>query len=269
MTIEDLGRAAAGAARRKAAREVEPTLMLRKLHRSHRNRSLVASGGAALAVAIVAVLLARGLTPSVGGQAPGGPRASTPPSTTCPADRTCLGGDRFLVTLPVPVTVTVPGTFQGALSRLGVNALEDYRNDLSTTGVTILENATAVKDDRTWTADPSAGTTAASMARWLSRRPFLLHGTLTRTSVGGRAAWLVTGVLRPGVHLAGLKNGTAAGPTFAVDGATTGYTHQLTGQYILLDLPGAGVTVIWSWTLGHGVGALAGNQAFIDTLSFG
>jgi hypothetical protein len=48
-----------------------------------------------------------------------------------------------------------------------------------------------------------------------------------------------------------------------------GYRANLTGQYTLLDVPGAGVTVIWSWTLNHDDHALAGNQAGIDGLSFG
>ena len=49
----------------------------------------------------------------------------------------------------------------------------------------------------------------------------------------------------------------------------SGYRPNLTGQYTLLDVPGAGVTVIWSWTLNHGNQVLAANQAFIDGLSFG
>jgi hypothetical protein len=36
----------------------------------------------------------------------------------------------------------------------------------------------------------------------------------------------------------------------------------------LLDVPGAGVTVIWSWAFDHTNRALAGNQAYIDGLSF-
>ena len=58
-------------------------------------------------------------------------------------------------------------------------------------------------------------------------------------------------------------------PTFASGPAKAGYSPALTGEYTLLDVPGGGVTVIWSWNDNHNGQALAGNQAYIDTLSFG
>jgi hypothetical protein len=43
-----------------------------------------------------------------------------------------------------------------------------------------------------------------------------------------------------------------------------GFSRYLTGDYTLLDTPGAGVTVIWSWTMHQPRSALAGNEAFVD-----
>jgi surface antigen len=48
-----------------------------------------------------------------------------------------------------------------------------------------------------------------------------------------------------------------------------GYNNALLGEYTLLDVPGGGVTVIWSWNDSHNGQALAGNQAYVDGLSFG
>jgi hypothetical protein len=131
-----------------------------------------------------------------------------------------------------------------------------------------MENATPVLNDTTLTREPSAGTTAATMATWLSRRPFLTQTFVVRTTVGGRVAWLVSGVVRVRAPLHGEKNGAPAGPTFSSGVAVASCTHHLTGQYTLVDVPGAGVTVIWSWTLGS-PSLLAGNQAYVARLSFG
>jgi hypothetical protein len=60
-------------------------------------------------------------------------------------------------------------------------------------------------------------------------------------------------------------------PTFLIDGnrhMAYAPNRDLIGEYTLVDVPGAGITVIWSWSVGHGQKALAGNQAFIDTLVF-
>ena len=137
----------------------------------------------------------------------------------------CLGGTRYKVTdMPVPVTVNLPANFRGEFNKLGAATLEDYRSDLDQTGVTVFENAVPVRNDASWTRDPAAGTTAHSMATWLSQRPFLTNTTLTATTVGGRQAWLVTGDLKSGVPLLSVKDGNAAAPTFSGDNATAAYS---------------------------------------------
>jgi hypothetical protein len=88
--------------------------------------------------------------------------------------------------------------------------------------------------------------------------------------VGGRPAWHVTGDLKPGAALPAPKATGNVAPTFGrAYSDSMGYRPGLTGQYTLLDVPGAGVTVIWSWTVDHRDRVLAANQAFINGLSFG
>ncbi|MDQ1605078.1 MAG: hypothetical protein QOE01_2923 [Actinomycetota bacterium] len=103
------------------------------------------------------------------------------------------------------------------------------------------------------------------MAVWLRGRPFLRNATLTRTTVDGRPAWRVSAQLLPATK-AGLDN---VAPTFKGRSGTEGYNRALTGDYTLVQLPHAGVTVIWSWAFEHSRARLAGNQAYIDGLSFG
>ena len=42
----------------------------------------------------------------------------------------------------------------------------------------------------------------------------------------------------------------------------------LKARYTLMDVPGAGVAVIWSWTFDRSA-VLDGNQAFVDSVTFG
>lgn len=271
MTIDSLGRASALAARRKATQEVDPTMMLEKLHRTHRTRTLTVTAAAAAGVVVGIVLVVHGVASPRASQAPGAHSTTVPSgSSPCSATVECLGGNRYRVTdLPVAVTVDLPGNFQGAFNRLGSATLEDYRNDVDRTGVTVFENAVPIKNDASWTRDPAAGTTAQSMATWLSQRPFLTHTTMTQTTIDGRTAWLVTGDLKDGAPLLTVKDGNAAAPTFAAQPATAGYSPSLTGEYTLVDIPGAGVTVIWSWAPPQTKGNLADNRAYAHNLSFG
>jgi hypothetical protein len=273
MSIDDLARAAATDARRRAAHEVDPTIMLQRLHRKHRSQNVAATVavlGLVTAVLVGGVGLAR--------DRPSDQRVNAPVATPGPSRAaacsdplvTCLGANKFRVALAVPVTVSVPGNFEGAFRRFGTVAVEDYRSDIDSTGVTVLENARPMRYDSSWSRDPAAGRTAASMATWLSSRPFLAGARVTETAVGGRRAWRVTGHLKPTATLPAAKPGVGAvAPTFHAAGVSMGCNRTLTGDYTLLDVPGAGVTVIWSWTLNGPRTLLAGNQAYVDGMSFG
>jgi hypothetical protein len=269
VTIDDLGRSAATAARHKAAQEVEPAMMLRQLHRTHRTRNMLAVGSAVAVAALAAVLVVRGVLPSGGATSPGGTVPTGAPTATCPDGVTCLGGDRYRVDLPVPLTIAVPTNFQGAFNRIGTDAVEDYRSDVDGSGITIMENAQGMLDDRTGRPDPSAGTTATSMATWFTKRPFLVRPTMQATTVNGRHAWLVTGGVKAGVPLLVTKAGALAAPVFRDSIATTAVGPYLHGFYVLVDTPGAGVTVIWVWTTGPVADVNLDSTNYLDGLTFG
>ena len=129
----------------------------------------------------------------------------------------------------------------------GASTVEDYRTDVDKVGITIVEGARAVTYDDTWEADPSAGTDAPSVARWLADRPFFSDAVTTRITVGGLPAWRVTPTMRPGADLP-VSKGVPAAPTFAGNGASMGSGPDLDGEYVILDVPGAGLTVIWTWS---------------------
>ena len=78
-----------------------------------------------------------------------------------------------------------------------------------------MDNAIPVDYDASWTRDRAAGSNAASMARWLSQRPFQVHATLTQTTVGGRPAWQVTAHLKPDAQLPAIHGTGPVAPTFA------------------------------------------------------
>jgi hypothetical protein len=273
VSIDELARAAASDARRVAAFDLNAGEKLDQLRRTHRARRLGSIVAVIVAVALtasgIAIANRHGAHPV--SQPAASPTASPAPTNPPPcSDRVvqCLGHDRFRVNLTEPVVLTLPDNFQGDFALLAPGTLEDYRNDVTSTGVTILENAVPVKYGRLWSRDPAAGTTAESMATWLSTRPFLSRTKLTPTTVGGRSAWRVTGTLKRDAHLPADKGGTAVAPTFTNGPVFEGYGRKLSGEYTLLDVPRAGVTVIWSWTLSHPTRELIDNLPYIAGLSF-
>jgi hypothetical protein len=268
MTIDGLGRAAGSAARRKASLEVEPAMMLRQLRRTHRTRNVLAVSAGVVVVAVAALLLLNVLdTPRA--LQPGSTHTPTP-SADCPEGVTCLGDGQYRLNMDVPVTVTVPQNYNGDLRQLGPDAFEDYRNDTNEgSGMTIMENATAAANDATWSEDPSGGTTADSMATWFTQRPFLQHASKQPITVAGYHGWLLTGSVRPGAVLRADKAGHLTGPTFRCLGATAGIAQQLPGEYVVLDTPDAGVTVIWFWTGESDPNVLADSTSYLDHMTFG
>jgi hypothetical protein len=268
MTIDDLGRAAGTAARRKASQEVEPAMMLQQLRRTHRTRNILAAAASVVVVALAALVLVRLVAPDTRSQPPG--THSPTPSATCPEGVTCLGGGLYRLKLPVPVTLTVPSNYNGDLTQLSPDAFEDYRNDTSDAGgITIMENATAASNDVSYSQDTSGGSTADSMATWFTHRPFLANATKTPIVVDGKHGWLLTGAVRAGAALGAEKNHEPAAPTFRTSVATSAVTERLHGQYVLLDTPGAGVTVIWIWTYDPSGSALENGKSYLDRLTFG
>lgn len=248
--------------------------MLEELHRTRRTRVIgaVAVAASLVAVSVVGTALLVG-TPSASHDAtPGQSVTPTAPAGEGPcADAvvTCLEDGRYRVALDIPVTVALPPDFRGDFATFGPSTVEDYRSDVDNTGVTVFENATPAKNRSTWTADPAAGTTARSMATWLVHRPFLSDASMEHVTVGGLHGWRVVAQLRDGARLRAVKGGLDVAPAFVGHTGNAGYGTDLKGDYTLVDVPGAGVTVIWSWTLQPDRQVLDGNQRFVDGLSFG
>jgi hypothetical protein len=252
--------------RRVSAQHADPSAMLLELRRTRRNRTI-----ARIATAVVVVGAAAGATVAVSGS--GEQHANRPGHSTAvhrTSDRPTvvhLGGNRYRITLPVPVTLRVPANF-GRGFNLTRTAFDAYRSDVDQTGVSILEHAIPVKNAPLWVRDPSAGTTAASVARWLSHRPFLTHTEVTRGRVDGHDAWRVTGALKPGARLRAHKTLLPTAPVFRGVAPRIGYQAGVRSQFTLLDLPRVGLTVIWSWTYERPQ-TLQANAGFISGISFG
>jgi hypothetical protein len=171
------------------------------------------------------------------------------------------------------VTIHAPANFDQDANLCGGSGLEAYRNDVNGTGVTVIEHAVPVRYDKSWKRDRAAGTSVSSIAQWLASRPFLTHTSIKKVTVDGLAGQQVSGQLKPGADLP--ADGASLGvdfvaPTFAGEGGChAGYHRNLFGNYTLMTVPGAGITVIWSWTIQNDHTLIAANQAFIDALSFG
>jgi len=266
MSIDELGRAAAAEARRAAASGVNAMTMLNEFHRRRRIRT---AGAIGLAVAVCAAI-AVGVVLAQPGKS-----SSTLPGHTEPTlpDTSSSSGTPLVpvvVRLPVPVTIHAPANFVQYANQFGTSCAESYREDVNGTGVTIMEKAMPVRDDGSWSRDASAGTTAASMAQWLSARPFLTHTSVKQVYVDGIAGgWRVSGELKASAKLLADKEGVSVAPTFADDFCKAGFAPNLYGSYTLYDLPHAGVTVIWSWTTQPDHGLVDDDQPFVDGLRFG
>jgi hypothetical protein len=256
MSLDDRAWAATDQLRASVTAGLDPDDMLGRMLQARRRRaaaSTVALAAAALlatAGAITGLFLGNG-----DDDARTVPAHPTVTSGACAQPRvTCLEGRRVRVALRIPLDMTLPDNFQDDVTTWGPQSVELYRRDLEQTGVTVYEDAVPVRYDASRTRDPAAGTTAASMARWLADRPYLAGTTLTQSTVAGRTVWHVTGTARDGAALPDRVAHNAAVVTFAVPGESVAWVSPVvTGSYTLADQPGGGVTVIWSWRYGLGL----------------
>jgi hypothetical protein len=247
---------------------MEQLVELKKQDRSRRRTSAIV-GACAAAVVIVAGAWFFTSRPEAPATLQPADTTSESPHGLCATYPTlvCLGDNRYQVGLEQPVTFTLPSDFGENLNFTpGSTVLDLYRNDAAS-GVAVFEKAVPAKYDESWTRDASAGDTAESVARWLSRRPFLQHTSVNQTTLSGHPAWVVTGSLKPGAALPAAKDSIGdVAPTFVNATGQAAYGKHLTGEYTLADIHGAGLVVVWSWTLEHD--DLTPNQVLIDSLSF-
>ena len=281
MSIDELARAAAVGARRRATADVDPTVMLRQLHTTNRRRRAVALASV-LAVVLGGSFVVRASMQDAGRASTIGSNPSDSPSTpspsthssssarSCPAGETCqVSGRTYVVGLPTPMRMKFPDNFQTVTKQFGPQTVEVYRGDVDSTGVTVMEGATPVRNDMSATPDPKGGANASEMAIWLSNRPFLEHTKVDRVSLGGLVAWRVTGDFRSGSVLGFYRSGPPRAPVFANEFASVGFSDGLKGECTLVDTLGSGVTVVWSWTYETPKSAILANRSFVAGLSFG
>ena len=114
----------------------------------------------------------------------------------------------------------------------------------------MLEGISAAKTQPEYVPEPEVRT-AEFFANWLAQRPFLSSSPVRTGSVDGHRAWVVDAVVKPGRPSGPATcNGTIdCYPIMLVDDDMVGTWEGLTSRYTVLDLPGAGVTVVWSWGL--------------------
>jgi len=285
MSIDDRARSAAGELRAATAGGVRMATMteIEKTSTHRRRTRTVAAATTALIVAIGVGAVA--LTQSNPTARPADPVSTVSPSPTGSADTrlavcsfehiTCLGGRTIRAEIAVPVTVTLPTTITGDDAQTTGTELEAYvdsHSNMGLSGVTVLESAVATKADSPSTADRSSGTTAASAAAWLASRPFVLPTKPVMTTVGGFPAYRVHVVLKPGARLVGPAKGDGAptAATFASGVSWSAASESMNDStYYLLDLPHAGLTVVWSWTFGSSPEDAAAREAYVQALHFG
>jgi hypothetical protein len=197
----------------------------------------------------------------------------TGPFALCSFDHvTCLGGRTVRADLPAPVTVVLPVAFQTDMAEAHATVFEvfgDVPGEMS--GVAVLEDATPSAPHDPSTPDPTGGSTAEAASRWLASRPFIQPTTPQRLVLDGLTAYRVHVVLRPGTRLVGTpKEGEPTAATFASgkDSWSAVSSSLSDTTYYLLDVPGGGLTVVWSWSFGPATNESV-RTAYVKSMRFG
>jgi hypothetical protein len=176
-------------------------------------------------------------------------------------------------TIPLDVPMAFPSSdlfVMTAKSRPAQGSVAFFQLD-GHSGLRVFEHARPTRSDSVVETDPTGGTTALEMARWITHRPFVAPTSVVRTSVGGRPAWRVTATLRPGARRTTTWNWERIAPLlFDVPPSGSWLSRRTVGEMTLLDVPGAGVAAIWSW---NDTGNLARAtdddvRSFVEHLSF-
>jgi hypothetical protein len=271
MSLDDRARAATDELRASVTAGLDADGMLGRMLLARRRRAAAGTVALAAAVLLATAGAITGLLLGAGDDdartVPGHPTVTA--TGACASPRvTCLDGRRRVrVDLRIPLTVTLPDNFEDGVTTWGPRSVELYRSDIEHAGVTVYEDAVPVRYDASRTRAPAAGTTAASVARWLAARPYLTGTTLTRRTVAGRTGWQVTGIARAGAALPDRVGHNDAAVTFAVPGEGVSWVSPVVaGSYTLADQPGGGVTVIWSWRYGVDLPDLGEDRQVVDDL---
>ncbi|HEY7043979.1 MAG TPA: hypothetical protein VH419_09960 [Nocardioidaceae bacterium] len=283
MKIDERGRTAGAALRSSTTQDLPVAAHYEQLittaRRHHRLR--VAAVAAAVATLIGGAGYALANAPRDADLAPTDqpPATSTPPQSDCDSPYLrCTAGGRITMQMPVPVSWTVGPQFDRepqALVDSGTSQVylgENYQRD-ATAGVTVAEGVQPVR--ATSQAEPASGVPAdaRSVAQWVADRPFLDASAVQHTTVDGVDAWTVRAATRdPSRQGVARCNGgrftcmpLLSLTKFPAD--TLGVWDTMISQYTFVDLPGAGVTMIWSWSF-DGERSFVANQQVVDSIRF-
>jgi hypothetical protein len=187
---------------------------------------------------------------------------------------TCHGGRTFTIAMRVPMTWTLPRQSERPYpDELGVESFWTHQGH--TAFLAVLEQVRAARMGETGGPAVGVPSNAAALARWMADRPFLQSSGVIRTTFDGHPAWTVDVRLQPKLGPGPARCDVAASiPCYPlthqpVYPGVAGIWSQMESRYTVLDLPGAGTTVIWSGVFGDDPGAVAMNQRVAHTIHFG
>lgn len=258
MSIDDIGRAAGRDLRSAFDVDVETALgqFERAATRQQRQR-------ARLAVALAAAVLV--LTASVShwlgsnaqrGAEPIHPSPTAPTPTEGVSDgcdtlvTACLGGRTYTVYSAVPMTWTVPPGFGAPYSdRHSDGVVESYSRD-GRSGVSVFYHVSA--STLAGRVEPSV-VVARDLVRWMARRPFVSTSDVREIELGGYSGWEVDITVPQGSPSgpATCRQQRGCYPLMVVPGTagtrTVGVWPGVASRYVVLDIHGSGITVVWAW----------------------
>jgi hypothetical protein len=260
MSIDDLARRAGQDLRQVTSVDVEAALEdLQRAVPRRRRAHAVAATCVVLAVLVLLAGTTRWLLPEASRVVPPANQPSVSDTSTpsvpvydgCDIPLiTCRGGRQYTVALRVPMDWTLPKGFGAPFSGIPPQPgfIETYLN--FDAGLSVLEGVHAARNQADSAAVPGI-TTAEALTNWIAQRPFLSASRVRTGTVDGRRAWVVDVEVSPDLPPgpATCTNGITCYPVLLQGTLTTGAWHGITSRYTVLDLPGTGVTVLWSWAL--------------------
>lgn len=264
---------------------VDTDEMLARLHRTRRSRNrrnvaLAAATAVAIAVLAGATLGNANRKTSQPVITPPDPVPSVVirPCTTNSSLVTCASGTRFRGSLPVPVTAELPRTFANGIGIDTEYSSAFFHRRVGDNGVEVHEGVVVVRADRHQTPgvgtslspDPTVGDTPEAVYLWLASRPYLHVFDARATTVAGHPAYEVEFAgngSRPGPRSRQMAYSPLFGSRQPHEQYLIGYETGMKVRCWLLDVPGVGLTLIWSYT-GDDRADLANNQQLVNSLQF-
>ena len=267
MNLDDVARRASRELREVVSAETAPDFSEFQHLATSRRRTRIALAAAILAVLLGAVTGATQWLDSGSGRRSGEPAHEVSPTTlqetTAAADQfgclhpriTCGPGQQMYgVDLDVDLTWKLVHDFGAPYSGSGPTDtfVESYLADRQA-GVSVFEQVQVAAQQRS--PRPLADIrTAQEFITWVSERPYLQASSVRRTTLSGQPAWTVD-VRVPHDAAAGpgrCINHAACHPVIYQAGAGSpwiaGLWGGMTARYTAIDLDGAGITVVCSWS---------------------